>query len=79
MRIFRFYLLSLLTVCLNINVVSAQDTTAKWHFLVEPYLMIPGMKGEATIRRIPPAEINADAEDIFSSLDFGAIALYRGG
>jgi len=41
--------------------------------------MIPGMKGEATIRRIPPAEINADAEDIFSSLDFGAIALYRGG
>lgn len=57
----------------NSNPVIAQETDSKWHFLIEPYLMFPGMKGETTVRQLPATEVDADAGDIFSNLKFGAM------
>lgn len=53
--------------------LSAQDISSKWNFLIEPYLIIPNMKGEVAVRRLPASEVDADAGSIFSKLKFGAM------
>jgi len=69
MKIYPFLLIFLLCICRNVGY--AQETNPEWHFLIEPYLMFPGMKGETTVRQFPAAEVDAEAEDIFSYLKFG--------
>jgi len=63
----------------SVNPVSAQsaDTTKKWNFLVEPYLMFPYMDGETGIQTgigenlVVP--VDANPGDIFSKLKLGAM------
>ena len=49
----------------------AQD--GGWHYLVQPYLMFPNMKGEAGIAELPPAPVDEDPSDIFNNLQMGAM------
>src|SRR5688572_19680851 len=49
----------------------AQD--GGWHYLVQPYLMFPNMKGEAGIADLPPAPVDEDPSDIFENLQMGAM------
>ena len=52
---------------------SAQDSTKKTHFLIEPYFMAPTMKGEIGVRQLPAAEVDANPGDIFDQLKFAAM------
>ncbi len=45
----------------------------KWKFLIEPYIMFPSMSGETGVRNLPSLNVDANAEDIFSRLQFGAM------
>jgi hypothetical protein len=65
--------LAMTLLCFSANVAPAQANNAKWQFLIEPYLMIPNMRGEAAVRRLPPTEVDADAGSIFDRLKFGAM------
>jgi hypothetical protein len=44
-----------------------------WHFLVEPYVMFPNMKGETGIGNLPPVHVDEDPQDIFDNLQMGAM------
>lgn len=63
------------TILLWLNVIdlSAQGNNSKWNFLIEPYLMIPNMKGEVAVRRLPASEVDADAGRILGQLKLGAM------
>lgn len=74
----RKYCLSLLMLPLHLLAINAQDTLPspenhKWHFMVTPYLMIPGMSGDMGIGNLPDASIDLNAEDIFSRLQIGGM------
>jgi hypothetical protein len=59
---------------------AAQDTTAgenKWHFLAEPYLMFPNLKGTVGVGTLPDAELDADPGDIFSHFKIAAILYFE--
>jgi hypothetical protein len=73
-KLIRFTLLFMVAFCLMLQPAMAQDSDGKTHFLIEPYFMIPTMKGEIGVRRLPVAEVDADPCDIFSQLKFGAMA-----
>jgi hypothetical protein len=45
----------------------------KWKFLIEPYMMFPNMAGETGVRNLPSLDVDANAGDIFSKLQFGAM------
>ncbi len=45
----------------------------KWKFLIEPYIMFPSMSGETGVRNLPSLNVDANAGDIFSRLQFGAM------
>lgn len=45
----------------------------KWKFLIEPYIMFPSMAGETGVRNLPSVDVDANAGDIFSKLQFGAM------
>jgi hypothetical protein len=55
----------------------AQDNTAvasqknKWTFLVEPYLILPNMKGSVGLGDLPDATLDAGSKDIFGHLKMG--------
>jgi hypothetical protein len=54
----------------------AQDSVAvdhQWHFLMEPYLMLPNMSGTVGLGELPDANVEAGAEDVFNHLQFGAM------
>lgn len=53
----------------------AQEPTneRKWKFLIEPYIMFPSMSGETGVRNLPSVDVDANAGDIFSKLQFGAM------
>ena len=51
---------------------AAQDDAAGWDFVVGPYLLVPHMNGDVTIRGIP-VEVDVGPGDIFENLDFGAM------
>ncbi len=51
----------------------AQSTDSGWHYLVEPYLMFPNMKGDVGVATLPPAHVDQDPDDIFSNLQIGAM------
>ncbi len=59
---------------------TAQDssvTKPKWNFLLEPYLMFPSMNGTAGAGRLPDANLDADAGDIFSHFKIGAMLYFE--
>lgn len=62
-------------VCFSCVVVHAvaQDSASNknWHFLVEPYMMFPNMKGNAGIGNFPNVPVDANVNDIFSHLQSG--------
>jgi opacity protein-like surface antigen len=43
-----------------------------WEFMIAPYLLFPYMNGDVTVGPVK-TDINADASDIFSNLQFGAM------
>ena len=52
----------------------AQDAPdGRWHYLVQPYVMFPNMKGETGIRNLPPVHIDESPSDIFENLQMGAM------
>ena len=71
--------LSILLLAFSFLQASAQesDTDKEWKFLIEPYLMFPSMNGTSGIRQLPPVEVDANASDIFSNLDFGAMLYFE--
>jgi hypothetical protein len=44
-----------------------------WHYLVEPYVMFPNMKGETGIGNLPPVHVDQDPGGIFDHLQMGAM------
>jgi len=60
------------------NRVEAQNTSAaprmnRWHFIVEPYLMMPSINGSVGFGNIPGTSICIPASEVFSHLNFGAM------
>jgi hypothetical protein len=52
----------------------SQDAAdGRWHYLVQPFVMFPNMKGETGIGNLPPAPIDEDPSDIFEHLQWGAM------
>ncbi len=64
--------LALVCVFLNITLTQAQQSK-EWKFLVEPYVMFPNMNGRTAVRQLPAVDVDADAGDIFSKLQVGAM------
>lgn len=68
-------LLAGITLSLTPSIAIAQDSTdssKKWEFTVAPYILLPNMSGETTIRGLS-VDVNANTSDIFNRLDFGAM------
>lgn len=66
----------LTSVCvLFFSACMAQESTSdnSWKFLVEPYIMFPNMNGETGLRNLPAVDVDANADDIFNKLQFGAM------
>lgn len=51
----------------------AQGAADGWHYLVQPYVMFPNMKGETGIGNLPPVGVDEDPSDIFDNLQMGAM------
>jgi hypothetical protein len=49
----------------------AQD--GQWHYLVQPYIMFPNMKGETGIADSVRVAVDEDPQDIFDNLQMGAM------
>lgn len=45
----------------------------RWHFLVQPFVMFPNMKGETGVGNLPPVPVDEDPSDIFENLQWGAM------
>ena len=45
----------------------------RWHYLVQPYIMFPNMKGETGVRELPLISIDESPSDIFENLQMGAM------
>jgi len=59
---------------------TAQDSVAvkqKWTFLLEPYMMFPGMNGTTGVGTLPDVNVDADAGDIFNKLKMGAMLYFE--
>ena len=72
--------ISCLVLSLTALTVSAQETadsSQKWAFLVEPYLMFPNMNGTTGVGVLPAVDVDADVSDIFSHLQFGAMLYFE--
>jgi hypothetical protein len=50
---------------------TSDETSGKWEFLVEPYLMFPNMNGSVGLRNLPDAPVDASTNDIFNNLKMG--------
>jgi hypothetical protein len=56
---------------------SAQAQEGGWRYLVEPYLMLPNMRGDAGVGNLPPAHVDENPGDIFDNLQFGAMLFFE--
>ncbi|HOX84194.1 MAG TPA: hypothetical protein PLJ60_20825 [Chryseolinea sp.] len=63
----------LFTIIANCSFAQENVEEKHWKFLIEPYIMFPSMSGETGIRNLPSVDVDADAGDIFSKLQFGAM------
>lgn len=60
------------------GIVHAQDAPdGQWHFLVQPYVLFPNMKGETGIGNLPPVRVDEDPQDIFDHLRMGAMLFFE--
>jgi hypothetical protein len=48
-----------------------------WRFALSPYLWASSMKGEASFKGLPPQPVDMSWSDIWSNLDFGALAAFE--
>jgi hypothetical protein len=73
--------LFVLALCFaTISKLSAQDSTVvinKWHYLAQPYIMFPVIDGTIGLGQLPDAEMHATADDIFSTMQFGAMLYFE--
>src|SRR5262245_34592288 len=56
---------------------SAHAQDSGWHYLIEPYVMFPNMKGETAIGNVPPVGVDEDPQDIFENLQIGAMLYFE--
>ena len=71
----RHWFLTILCL-LSLSNLSAQektDTTNKWHFLIEPYMMFPNMHGTVGLGNLPDASVDETPGDIFSNFQIGVM------
>lgn len=56
------------------QVANTQETLEEdtWQFVVAPYVLLPSMRGEVFLQGVE-IDVNANTNDIFSKLDFGAM------
>jgi len=66
-------ILLLLTLLYTGSFAQHDGAEKKWTFLIEPYMMFPSMSGTTGIRNLPEVDVDANAGDIFSNLQFGAM------
>ncbi len=78
MKVLKYFVYILSFVLATIpGFVKAQDSSAakpvgnKWHYRVEPYLMLPSMSGQTGVAGLPLLNVDASASDIFSKLQMG--------
>jgi hypothetical protein len=79
--------LAIVASFLSVSTVSAQQSDSsewvqpksKWHFVIEPYLIIPNMVGEISVRQLPASEVDADAGDIFGQLRMAGMIYLEAG
>ena len=64
---------SMLLAALASTARAQEPPEGGWHFLVEPYVMFPNMKGETGIGELPPVHVDEDPQDIFDNLQMGAM------
>jgi hypothetical protein len=50
-----------------------QAADSGWHYLIQPYALLPNMKGETGIADLPAVSVDQDPQDIFDHLDLGAM------
>jgi opacity protein-like surface antigen len=50
-----------------------QPPDGQWHYLVQPYIMFPNMKGETGVGDIVRVHVDEDPQDIFDNLQMGAM------
>ncbi len=53
--------------------VPAQSADDAWHYLVEPYLMFPNMRGTVGVGNLPNSDVDESPSDVFSHLQLGAM------
>lgn len=63
--------LSAQTEAIGPGIQESSDTS--WHYLIEPYVLLPNMQGQTGLGVLPPVDVNEDPEDIFDNLQFGAM------
>ena len=64
--------------CFNQAYGEPADTTKKWNFLAEPYLMFPHMKGDIGAGDQVTVPVDANTGEILGKLKMGAM-FYPGG
>ncbi len=87
MKKIHYGIVAIVAACLSVTTVSAQEKDSsewvqpksKWHFVIEPYLIIPNMNGEIAVRQLPASKVDADAGDIFSKLRMAGMIYLEAG
>jgi hypothetical protein len=57
----------------NAAQTTIEESSKNWQFLIEPYLMFPNMNGTSGLGALPEVSVDANAGDIFSKLQIGAM------
>ena len=56
------------------EVQNTDDSSNRWNFVIEPYIMFPNMDGTTGVGdMLPPVDVNANVGDILGNLKFGAM------
>ena len=72
-------ILSIVLLVFSTLRLSAQEEVSKekkWSFIAAPYLLLPTMSGEITVKGLP-ADASASTNDIFSNLDIGGMLYFE--
>ncbi len=67
------WLIALIAMLAVAPTVSAQSADDAWHYLVEPYVMFPNMKGTVGVGNLPNSDVNESPSDVFSHIQLGAM------
>ena len=70
---FLFTIVICATTAKSLYAQDSIETTHKWRFLLEPYIMFPNMNGTAGLGGLPNASVDENPGDIFRNLQFGAM------